>query len=162
SPRRAEDIDLRSGTRRPAVLEPSAFQLGCPQLSPSGRSLLFTASDTNGMAQIWLSEFPDGHEAGIAAPGFEPLWMPNGQEFLYSIDAAHAAVFSLPTAAFTLLPHPGATDDGLAIVEKAVSQKGEFIALLLVDQSAEYRVAIHRVRDLERLRAFRAPAARRL
>ncbi len=54
-PRRAEDVDLYSGRRHPSDLDPRSYRDGCPEQSPSGRGLLFTARNQAGTAEIRLS-----------------------------------------------------------------------------------------------------------
>ena len=52
NPRKAEDIDLDSGARRPARSGAGNVLDGCPDLSPDGRELLFTADTAAGGAEI--------------------------------------------------------------------------------------------------------------
>ena len=94
---------------RPATRFPraEAYSTGCPDLSPDRRELLFTANTTVGGAEIRHSKNPDGRDAKPVTPGSDPAWLMNGEEFAYSIDGAHAAVFSLPTMKFRLLADPG-------------------------------------------------------
>src|SRR4051794_3444476 len=105
SPRRAEEVDLGSGERRVARLAPETFRVGCPELSPNRKALLFTAQTQTGASEIRVSS-PVGREARSVTSGADPLWLGGNDEFLYNVDSAHAAVFSLPTMSFTLLADP--------------------------------------------------------
>jgi hypothetical protein len=106
TPRRAEDIDIASGARRRSPLRPETYRTGCPELSPRGDRILFTSTAANGTTEILLSPTSDGSAAKPVTAGLEPLWLRNDEEFLYSIDPYHAAVFSLRTMTFALLPDP--------------------------------------------------------
>jgi serine/threonine-protein kinase len=147
-PRRAEDVDLPSGDRRAADLLPETYLTGCPQLSPDGTSLLFGATTAAGGTEIRLSGRRDGGQAKPITPGGEPIWMRNGKEFLYDIDPSHAASFSLPTMSFILLADPGLGGHQM-IAEKAASPNADAVALLLVDESAQWAVAVYEGRGLE-------------
>ena len=73
SPRRAEDIRADSGARRPAPLVREAYSVGCPDLSPDGRELLFTANTAAGAAEIRHSNNPNGNDAKQVTPGADPI-----------------------------------------------------------------------------------------
>jgi hypothetical protein len=160
-PRRAEDVDLKSGARQDASLRPETYKTGCPQLSADGRSLLFDAVATSGATEIRLSTHPDGSLAQTITPGAEPVWLRNGQEFLYSIDASHAAVFSLPTMTFILLSDPGLGGHQM-IADKAASLDGDTLALLLVDEKAKWAAAVYEGRALDRRATYGVPPAQYL
>ncbi len=103
SPRRAEEIEIASGRRRSGNLQSETYAVGCPQHSPDGKRLLFTALNGAGTTEIRISNHPDGAQAATTVSGFEPLWLPSGEEFAYNVDPFHAAVFVLPTSSSTLL-----------------------------------------------------------
>ena len=63
--------------------------------------------------------------------GADPLWLGGNDEFLYSVDSSHAAVFSLPTMSFTLLAEPKFGQRRAIVLDKAVSQTGNTVALLV-------------------------------
>ncbi len=155
-PRRAEDVDLATGVRRAAGLLPETYATGCPQLSPDGASLLFEATTAAGATEIRLSNRRDGGLAQPIAPGAEPVWLRNGQEFLYSLDPSHAAVFSLPTMSFILLSDPGLGGHQM-IAEKAASPNADALALLLVDEKAQWAVAVYEGRGFEHRRTHSVP-----
>src|SRR5262249_27234721 len=93
NPRKADDVDIPTGARKPGKLVGEAYSIGCPDLSPNGRELLFTASTAVGGAEIKRSTSPDGSVAESVTPGSDPIWSPSGEEFVYNIDGAHAAIF---------------------------------------------------------------------
>jgi hypothetical protein len=142
SPRKAEDISIESGARRPSSLVKEAYATGCPDLSPNGRELLFTASATAGGAEIRRSTNPDGSDAKSVTPGWDPVWLMNGEEFAYSIDGAHAAVFSLPTMKLRLLADSG-LGSAQSILGKAVSSDGAAVAVMFYGNETEWAVAVY-------------------
>jgi Protein kinase domain/WD40-like Beta Propeller Repeat len=152
APRRAEDVDLDSGQRRPSELDPESYRFGCPELSPSGRALLFTGQNQAGAVEIRLSNTPDGRSAKTMTSGSDPLWF-GDDEFVYDIDQGHAAIFSLPTMGFALLRDSEfGTRHG--IQRKVVDPEGGAIALLLCDEGANYAVALYHGKDFELERTF--------
>jgi hypothetical protein len=157
-PRHAEDVDLKSGARRDAGLLPETYKTGCPQISPDGKSLLFDAVNASGATEIRLSNQPGGGVAKTITPGAEPVWLRNGQEFLYSLDPSHAAVFSLPTMTFILLSDPGLGGHQM-IADKAASFSSDTLALLLVDENAEWAAAVYEGRAFDRRVTYHVPAA---
>jgi len=149
NPRRADDIDLESGRRRPSSLIPETYASGCPQTSPTGGGLLFTGRTSAGGSEIRLSGKQDGSESTSITPGAKPVWLRNGQEFLYDVDGSHAAVFSLPTMGFVLLSDTG-LEGRQMIVAKAASAEVDALALLLVDQRAQSVLTIYEGRTFDR------------
>jgi serine/threonine-protein kinase len=141
-PRRAEDIDVATGERQPSRLAPETYASGCPELSLDGASLLFVAEAHEGASEVRLSDSPSGVPSKSITPGAEPIWLGNGREFLYDIDPSHAAVFSLPTMSFVLLPDSGLGGHQM-IAAKTTSRKGNLVALLLVDDKSEWAIAVH-------------------
>ena len=160
TPRRAEEVDIASGKRRPAPLAPETYAVGCPDLSPRGDALLFMAQNAAGTSEIRVSR-PDGHDVKVATSGSDPLWLNSGDEFLYDLDSTHAAIFSLPTMSLNLLPDPH-LGGHLAIVEKAVHPTRDTAALLVLVDGSEPSVAFYEERGLEYRKSFIVPAARRI
>jgi hypothetical protein len=89
------------------------------------------------------------------------LWLRNGREFLYDIDASHAAVFSLSTMSFALLADPGLGGRQM-IAEKSVSSQSALVALLLVNENAEWATAIYEGTSLEHRRTLLVPGGRHI
>ena len=142
SPRKAEDINIESGARRPASLVPDAYAAGCPDLSPNGRELLFTSNTAAGGAEIRRSQHPDGRDARSVTPGWDPVWLMNGEEFAYTIDGAHAAVFSLPTMKLRLLADPG-LGSVQSILGKTVSTKDDAVAVMFYGNETQWAVTVY-------------------
>ena len=161
SPRRAEDVDLGSGERRVARLAPETFRVGCPELSPNRKALLFTAQTQTGASEIRVST-PGGREARSVTSGADPLWLGGNDEFLYSVDSAHAAVFSLPTMSLTLLADPKFGQRRPTILDKAVSQNGNAVALLLGADNMEFGIAVYDQPPFEQARVFAVPGPQQI
>ena len=155
SPRRAEDVDVESGARRVARLAPETFRVGCPELSPNRKALLFTAQTQAGASEIRLSS-PNGREAMSVTSGADPLWLGGNDEFLYSVDPSHVAVFSLPTMSFALLAEPK-LGQRRVILDKAVSQTGKTVALLLGADNSEVGLAVYDQPPFEQAKVFWIP-----
>lgn len=157
TPRRAQDVDIDSGARRPAPLRPETYRSGCPQLSPNQQELLFTGLSDVGTTEIRLSKMPDGKDAVSLTPGREPAWLRNGEEFVYTLDAAHAAVFSLSTMSFRLLAAPG-VEGSETILGKAVNQRGDAVAVLLYAKDTQWTLAIFEGPRLDHQKTIALPA----
>jgi serine/threonine protein kinase len=157
TPRRAEDIEISSGDRRPSSLLPETYRTGCPELSPQGDRLLFTSTAASGMTEIELSTTGDGSAAKVMTPGLEPLWLRNGEEFIYSIDPYHASLFSLRTMSFTLLPDPNLGGRQL-LSDKAASPAGDLVALSFVDDSGRRAISTYEGSPLSLRATFMLPA----
>jgi hypothetical protein len=114
------------------------------------------ATTAAGATEIRLSNRRDGGLAKPTTPGAEPVWLRNGQEFLYDLDPSHAAVFSLPTMSFILLADPGLGGHQM-IAEKAVSPNTDALALLLVDDKAQWATAVYEGRGFEHRGTFGVP-----
>ena len=153
SPRRAEDVDVESGARRVARLAPETFRVGCPELSPNRKALLFTAQTQAGASEIRVST-PDGREGKSVTSGADPLWLGGNDEFLYSVDSSHAAVFSLPTMSFTLLGEPQFGKRRPIVLNKAVSQSGNTVALLVGADTTEFGIAVYDQPPFEHAKIF--------
>jgi hypothetical protein len=109
-PPHADDVDIRSGRRSPSSLVPEAYAEGCPDLSRDGKRLVFTGHTSDDRAYAFVSARPDGRDAipevQIAEPSrtSDPVWLPDGQSFLYDIDDKHVGVFSLETKHSEVVP----------------------------------------------------------
>jgi WD40 repeat protein len=160
TPRRAEEVDIASGKRRPARLASETYAVGCPDLSPRGDALLFTAQNAAGTSEIRISQ-PDGHDAKVATSGSDPLWLPSGEEFLYEVDSTHAAIFSLPTMSLTLLPDPH-LGGHQAIVQKAVHPSKDTVALSVFVDNSEPAVEFYEGGTFEYRKTFVVPAGLRI
>jgi hypothetical protein len=155
SPRRAEDVDVESGARRVARLAPETFRVGCPELSPNRKTLLFTGQTQAGASEIRLST-PEGRETTSVTSGADPLWLGGNDEFLYSVDSSHAAVFSLPTMSFALLAEPK-FGQRRVILDKAVSQGGKTVALLMGADNSEFGIAVYDQPPFDQAKVFSIP-----
>jgi hypothetical protein len=156
SPPRAEDVDLTTGARRPTPLPAETFAVGCPELSPTGDHLLFTRQPTSSPSQIVLAN-ADGSDPTVVSNGSEPLWLPNGQEFAFYLDYAHAGVYSLATMSYTILDD----DRGKAarfVFKKAVSPRGDLLALLYnPDDLSNRALEVHALPDLRLVASWTVP-----
>ena len=161
TPRRAEDVDLSTGRRRPSRLVPEAYAADCPELSPSGSALLFTAVTRAGAKEIRLSQSRDGGEATTITSGSDATWLGGNDEFLFLVDPSHAAVFSLPTMTFNLLPEPKAEGHRL-ITGMAVGKGGRALALLLYGDNSTFALDVYSGRSFENQKVFSTPRARRV
>jgi hypothetical protein len=147
SPRRAIDIDATTKAQRPSPLAPETYAVGCPQQSKRG-SVLFERFDEEGRRQIMLSQDErEQHTARRIAEGADPLWLPNGDEFVFDVDGAHAAVFSLPSMTSSLVS--GDAPPSSFLVEKAVSEDGSFLALRYMDQWSHKHVRAYALPSLQ-------------
>jgi serine/threonine protein kinase len=143
SPRRAEDIDIESGRRREARLPAEAFAVGCPETSvPAGR-LLYVANNSSGASEIRLAESDDGRESKSLTAGSDPVWLRGGEEFVYTIDASHAAIFSLAMKTFRLMPDPDLGAQRIVLLEKAASPTSDAIALLFGTTDGDRVLAVY-------------------
>jgi serine/threonine-protein kinase len=147
SPRRAIDIDATTKARRPSPLASETYAVGCPQQSKRG-SVLFERFDEEGRRQIMLSQDErEEHSARRIAEGADPLWLPNGDEFVFDVDGAHAAVFSLPSMTSSLVS--GDAPPSSFLVDKAVSADGSSLALRYMDQWSHKHVRTYALPSLQ-------------
>jgi serine/threonine-protein kinase len=152
-PRRAEDIEVSSGARHPSELRPEVYAVGCPELSPHHDALLFSALNTAGATEVRLAASRDGSRWTSVTPGSEPAWLANGEEFIYSVDASHAAIFSLSTMQFALLPEAPHSDlHGVAM--KATSQIADRAAVVFRDSDADTTIAVYEGKPMTARAAF--------
>jgi serine/threonine protein kinase len=154
TPRRAEDIDAKTGTRVAANLLAETYADGCPQTSPNGKSLLFErASDTG--SHLFLAPSADGRNAKQIASGSNPKWLPNGEEFVFALDSRHAAIFALPTGEMTVVADGDSSLRHLS--ESAVDSTGTRLAILYATPNNE--VVVHGLPSLEVLRRIHLPVS---
>jgi len=157
TPRRAEDLDLATGRRRPVAWLPEVYRFGCPALSPDGTTLLFTAPNKAGAMEIRSSVAGDGGSATSLTSGFDPVWLGGSDGFVYSVDNSHAAIFSLSTMTSTFLPSPSfGQHDGIAA--KAVNRAGTAVAELVYDDKAAAIAAVLSGNLFEETSAFSVPS----
>jgi hypothetical protein len=123
--------------------------------------LLFTSRSDSAATEIRLSAFEDGHDARTVTSGAEPQWLGKSEEFSYEADAAHGAIFSLPTATLSLLAEPEFGEHRM-ILQKAVSAAGNTIALLLGNEKSEYAIAIYEGPAFGRPKVFGVPMKYRI
>jgi Tol biopolymer transport system component len=141
TPRRAEDIDLATGKRRPADWLPEIYRSGCPELSSDGKSLLFTAQNGAGATEVRLSTSKNGGAATTLTSGFDPTWLGGADQFVYNADSSHTALFSIATMTSTFLSIP-AFGEHQGEGSKAASADGKAIAELLYDDSGRAVVTV--------------------
>jgi serine/threonine-protein kinase len=145
-PRRAEDVRIGTGFTTPAALRPETFEVGCPQVSPDGLGLLFE-KNVDGASQIFVSVQSDGRDARFLIQGSAPVWLPNGQEFVFALDDRHAATFSIPTHQITV-----AADDlgaSTELEEKVIDEPGSRVALLYARESLETLLVVRALPGLD-------------
>ncbi len=112
-PKRAEDVNIRTGKRMPSPLVPEAFAEGCPDTTRDGR-VVFSGYTTDGNPFAFVSDHPDGRAAtpvvAIDPPSIlsDPVWFPDGDRFQYEIDTTHTGIYSVSAKRTTVLP---GTDD---------------------------------------------------
>jgi serine/threonine protein kinase len=136
APRRVLDVDWVAGTTTELKPVPEPFGVSCPDWSPAGYGLLFVAENRAGVKEIRLSATLDGREFTVVTPGDDPVWLAGDSSFLYTVDEAHAALFSMATMKFTLLPELGQRMN-VGIGEKAVDPTGKLSAVLAYNDRAE-------------------------
>jgi hypothetical protein len=159
NPRRAEDIDLETGLRRPSPIVAETYATGCPQMSPLGQGILYMAVSTTGAKEIRFSRRADGGEAQTLTAGEDPVWMKTGDDFLYNLDASHVAVFALPTMSHTLLQSPG-LDAHQTVFDKAASFKSDAVAVLNITNRSTWALTVYDGEALEHHRTVEVPSAR--
>jgi hypothetical protein len=151
-PREAFDVDTASGVRAPSAVRPETYAVGCPVLSSDGRELLYETIDETGGHEIAHSRSPDGADGRVLTKGRYPEWIPNTEDFAFDIDLTHAAVFSIPVMNSSLV-----WDDvggQRRLVEKAISARGDFLALRYLDEHGENLFIVHSLPALEILATF--------
>jgi len=146
TPRRALELDVRSKMQRPALLDGSTFSVGCPQRSSQG-ALLFERLGDNGRHELALTtDDENAHDAKMLTPGSDPAWLPSGNEFIYTADDTHAAIFSVPVMTADILSE--SPKDGGLLVDKAVAKDGRSLALRYLDNALKVHVVVHELPSL--------------
>jgi serine/threonine protein kinase len=159
TPRRTEDIDLSTGVRAPSKLLAETYQFGCPELSPSGATLLYTRVSPNATREIMRAD-TDGKNAEVITSGAEPRWLPNGDEFAYELADAHAAVFSFPTMKYNIV----ATDPNATLLPlylTATSTQGGLLGLVFEGDDLHRLLEVHSLPDLRVLARWQLPRTMR-
>jgi serine/threonine-protein kinase len=151
-PRQAFDVDATSGARVVSPLRPATYAVGCPVLSSDGRELLYETIDETGGHQILHSRSPDGEGGRVLTEGRFPEWIPNSEDFVIDLDLTHAAVFSIPVMNWSLVSEDLAGQR--RIVEKAVSARGDLLAIRYLDDHGENLFVVHSLPDLKTLGTF--------
>jgi serine/threonine protein kinase/Tol biopolymer transport system component len=160
SPRRAENVNLSTGERTRSPLRPETFAVDCPQPSPTGDRLLFTQEAEGAVPRIVLAK-GDGSEPKVLTSGTEPLWLPNGEEFLFDVDSSHAGVFSIPTMSYNLLSDDRGQGKRV-IYRKAIDPRGEFVAVEYNSDTTNNRVLqIHTLPNLGAVATWGLPFSAR-
>ncbi len=155
SPRQVADIDIHTGARTADPLPPRTFEIDCPQLSPRGDQLLFTSMPLGGSPQI-MRAAADGSDSRPVTTGSDPIWLPNGEEFVFEADASHAGLFSLPTMRDNLLLESSKSGHN-HLYKKAVSDAGDVIAVIYNDSSTTRTLDLYSLPGLERIKSIGLP-----
>jgi hypothetical protein len=151
-PQRAFDVDTETGAQVASPLRPEVYLYGCPVLSSDGRELLYESVDEAGAHQILYSHSPDGEGARVLTKGMNPEWIPGTDDFVFDLDLTHAAVFSIPVMNSSVVPDDSNGQRRLA--GKAVSSRGNLLALRYLDARGENVFVIHSLPDLEARTTF--------
>jgi hypothetical protein len=107
---RAEDIDTRSGEHRPSPLVPDAYAEGCPDVSADGKRLVYAGHTADERPFAFVSTHSDGSdgvaEVQTAEPSVDsdPVWLADGETFVYDVDDRHVAAFSTATRRSIVMP----------------------------------------------------------
>ncbi len=157
SPRRAEDVDLKTGARQPANLLSETYQDGCPALSPDGKSLLFEKANETG-THIWLGT-ASGAESRPLVRGSAPEWIQGDQEFAFEFDSRHAGLFSIPTGQLNVVGDE--SQKPRQLVQKAVDPSGKHIAIRYFTDTVEHLVVVQSLPSLEVEGTFILPSSRK-
>ncbi len=155
SPRRAEDIDLETGARSPSSIGTETYQVGCPALSPNGSTLLYPRISTSSSPEIVRAR-ADGTDAVAITSGSEPHWLPNGDEFVFQLDDAHAALFSIPTMRYSLVANT-AVEHWRHLHLMATSERGDTLALVYQGHELEQLLEVRSLPDLSLRSSWRLP-----
>ena len=85
---KAEDIDIDSGVAATrTALCPKPMRPAVPIYRPNRRELLFTANTASRRRRDQAQHEPPEAETRAGHAGMDPVWLMNGEEFVYSIDA---------------------------------------------------------------------------
>lgn len=160
TPARAEDIEIASGRRRTSSVLVETFANGCPEVSPRGDGLLFSALDSSGGMQVMHARALDGSDARPLTKGSEPTWLPNGEEFIFNLDDVHAARFAIPTMSFNIVSD-GESEIAKGVAGAAVSPGGDVFALMYQDERANRTLVIHSLPGLKTVARYQLPGSTR-
>jgi serine/threonine protein kinase/Tol biopolymer transport system component len=155
TPRRIEDRDIATGRSRTPALPSETYHFGCPELSPHGDRLLFARLTKDGSSEIVLAR-ADGTDARGLTKGTAPLWLPNGEEFVYDFDAAHIGLFSLPTMNFSLFMD-GRTDVRRHVFRKSISPLGDIVAVTYNAEKGDRQLAVYGLPGMSLLNTWSLP-----
>ncbi|HLK88763.1 MAG TPA: serine/threonine-protein kinase [Polyangia bacterium] len=106
----AEDLDTRTGERRPSPLVADAYAEGCPDVSPDGKWLVYAGHTADERPFAFVSTHADGRdgvaEVQTAEPSVDsdPVWLADGETFVYDVDDRHVAAFSMSTRRSIVMP----------------------------------------------------------
>ena len=151
-PQRAFDVDTETGSQVASPLRPETYLYGCPVLSSDGRELLYESVDEAGVHQILYSHSPGGEGGRVLTKGVKPEWIPGTDDFVFDLDLTHAAVFSIPVMNSSVVPDDSKGQRRLA--GKAVSARGNLLALRYLDARDQNMFVIHSLPDLETRATF--------
>jgi serine/threonine-protein kinase len=157
-PRRAEILEVASGARRPAPLSESTYAEDCPQVAPDGSGILFTRTDAGNPTEIMFSRSLSGEPAKKLTKGTDPVWRPGHDEFVFTIDDSHAALFSMATMDFTII------ENGVRhgrLVEKSISPGGDALLLRYMESADKSTVVTESVPDFAPLHEWSMPRSTR-
>jgi len=153
TPRKAEDVDVKTGERTPSDLLPETYRDGCPVVSPDGKSLLFEKVGDMG-TRIFMTDLAGGPSREVVR-GTTPAWLPNSQEFAFGLDARHAAIFSLPTGQMTLVSDE--VGGQFQVEGMAVDRTGLHLAVVYGTDSRSAVLVVHALPGLEVTRRISLP-----
>jgi serine/threonine-protein kinase len=161
TPRRAEEVDIVTGDRRPSRFSPETYATGCPEPSPKGNALLFTSQNSAGAVEIRMSTSRDGTDSKAITPGSEPAWLSTGEDFVYNLDIMHPAIFTLSTMSFALLLDPG-EGSYQRIAEKASSATTAAVAVVTTTSPTDWALTIYAGPAFDQRRTLVLPGIRRV
>ena len=82
------ELNLASGVT--TQLTSKLGVLIAPEISPDGKSIVFTRGDAEGASQIWLMDRSGANLHKIINRGWDPTWSPDGAQILFASDAEGA------------------------------------------------------------------------
>ena len=152
-PARSEQIDVQSGAVTRWNILPETFQRGCPVLSPDGRRLAFAVGEES--RQIMMSLAGDGSAPAPVTTGWDPQWLPTGQELIYRIDNRRVALIS-PGSRPNVLAEASAADETFMVA--AIDSRATQLAIVYDGPRYEDSlVVVHELPSLRILEKYRTP-----